>query len=292
LLDKSENFEDKLKDNETMKIKKQIVTPPGAARNIAENEKSAQRGAFTLIELLVVIAIIAILAAMLLPALARAKDAARRGACLSNVRQIEVAFKLFTSDNSDVFPKAVTEREATDTTRWGAIGTTAGDVAPFSIRGQLQSYIANTNDIANASGNSDPGANVFRCRSSVDWPAPAPGEWFTTDYGFNLSEANYTPGFGESTWYQANPSYGFNETTPESGIVHPSNFLILADAGRGDNTPSRGGLYPMQIIAPGTITQAQLLERHNQRANVGYEDGHGGEINFTNTWTLGQWQRN
>jgi prepilin-type N-terminal cleavage/methylation domain-containing protein/prepilin-type processing-associated H-X9-DG protein len=275
-----------------MKIKKWIVRSGGEAGYPAENKERVKKRAFTLIELLVVIAIIAILAAMLLPALARAKDSAKRAACLSNVRQIGVAFKLFTSDNADQFPKAVTEREATDSTRWGAIGTTADAVAPFSIRGQLQPYIANTNFISNANGNSDPGANVFRCRSSVDWPAPGPGQWFTTDYGFNLSEANYTPGFGQSAWYQANPSYGFNESTPESSILKPSNFIILADAGRGDNTPSRGGLYPIQVIAPGTTSQAQLLERHDHRANTGYADGHTEEITFTNSWTAGQWQRN
>ena len=74
-----------------------------------------------------VIAIIAILAAMLLPALARAKDAAKRGACLSNTRQVAIAFKLFLGDNSDHFPKAVTEREATDTARWGTIPDTPDD---------------------------------------------------------------------------------------------------------------------------------------------------------------------
>ncbi|HXI69712.1 MAG TPA: DUF1559 domain-containing protein [Verrucomicrobiae bacterium] len=66
--------------------------------------RGAPRGAFTLIELLVVIAIIAILAAMLLPALARAKESGRRIACLNNLRQLSLAAQMYVSDSQGFFP--------------------------------------------------------------------------------------------------------------------------------------------------------------------------------------------
>jgi prepilin-type N-terminal cleavage/methylation domain-containing protein/prepilin-type processing-associated H-X9-DG protein len=114
-----------------------------------------QRRGFTLIELLVVIAIIAILAAILFPVFARAREKARQASCQSNLKQIMLAMKQYTSDYDETFPIGTTAISAGTqlcpagpccTKAWSPNknATTPGGVANGFIHQRLDPYVKNT----------------------------------------------------------------------------------------------------------------------------------------------------
>jgi len=102
-----------------------------------------RKSGFTLIELLVVIAIISILAAMLLPTLGRAKQRAWATACLSNVKQIGLASRMYADDNSDALPRSAHQGASWVATLQPYCGGTNLWRCPRDEKSRLYSYALN-----------------------------------------------------------------------------------------------------------------------------------------------------
>jgi prepilin-type N-terminal cleavage/methylation domain-containing protein/prepilin-type processing-associated H-X9-DG protein len=196
-------------------------------------------GAFSLIELLIVVAIVAILVAMTMPALNRAKTRAQTAKCVENVRQLGAAFQLYSAENDGNLPYThyIGEQyQGTEQLWWHR------EIAP---------YLGFTWD-----ENSDwyatsklPG--VFRCPSD-----PFYASWWGAEesYGCNM-------------WLTQAPSAG-TPRTKRMAIARPSEMILLADTG---HIPEDGGIS--LAVAPNDPSLA-LMARHNGSGTVGWLDGH------------------
>ena len=190
--------------------------------------------AFTLIELLVVIAIIAILAALLLPALARAKEKARATICLSNVRQWSTAFWMYGDDYDDFFPY---EGQPGDISTGFNLNAWFNVATVYAGEERLMDLYAHGNPPIGGS------KNIFSCPSTARKLSTTP----TAPHPYFM--------------------YGFNNRLDPDGARQFKRTEVLQPTDTVTFTESSEDQYP---FASGVYTAA----RHHLRAALGFVDGH------------------
>jgi prepilin-type N-terminal cleavage/methylation domain-containing protein len=217
----------------------------------------APQNAFTLIELLVVIAIIAILAAMLLPALAGAKRKAQAIGCLNNGRQLGLATHLYLGDNGDRYPMGVDIGKTTPTS-WS-------DPSAWPL--QLMGYLAVTTNAGNA-------RTVFVC----------PSEILTAANGMTFPLSPTGTPFQESFRVNACVFHmitaGKNTSALRSTQIHaPSEILMLGEQEYNARTvqfpPSEWNTYwSGWNSGTGKWGGSAGMNRHNNAETAVAADGH------------------
>jgi prepilin-type N-terminal cleavage/methylation domain-containing protein/prepilin-type processing-associated H-X9-DG protein len=214
-------------------------------------------GAFTLIELLVVIAIIAILASMLLPGLARAKERARVAKCVSNQRQVVVGYLLYAGDQNDFLPVAGNPDLAQG----------AGWVAPSRWFLEITPYIANATDGLKYTNLVAKG-RVIVCPSAVIEkviPTNVPGWQGYGGYGHNYAYLGYTP----------------DDRKRVTQVSKPVDTCM-----NGDGLDPTAGLswWNYGYLYPPTVAMGNPMKyvRHGKGGNYSWVDGHVA----SKSWTL------
>jgi len=187
-----------------------------------------KRHGFTLIELLVVVSIIALLIAMLLPALSQAREAAAGALCMSNERQLAIAIRVYMGDNESIYPA-------------GVVGTGPGGTFDFSVDSWAQdSWATKTLDYVST-------VEAFFCPK---WDF---GDRFSLKFANDYSQTN--PGaFGALVSYGINGSNldGLGRVVPDVGhgkkyvregeVKEPSEVYLLGE-GADNLNPGNGQPY-------------------------------------------------
>ena len=227
---------------------------------IVQRASFRSRRAFTLIELLVVIAIIAILAALLLPALAAAKQKAYRISCLNNLRQVGLFMQLYSDDNHDFFPGDhsytwYTPPSGDDQDNWWGV------------------YIFP--NIGNNANN-----NVFHCPAIKDASQNGGFDWsFKRDkvgYGFNdYFLGGYPQDASVDPTTVAGYKYTCNQFFKRTGVVRPTDTLLVSDSQPDMNGQfSESRWWPKACELSGGLLQGVYTARHKGLGVVVFTDGH------------------
>lgn len=234
--------------------------------------KQQTKKAFTLIELLVVIAIIAILAAMLLPALAAAKKKAQKINCVNNLKQVGLAFRIWSGDNNDKYPMSVAANQggAQDYIKYG---TPAPALNPIMV------FMVMSNELSTP--------KVTYCPSD-NYHSTTP----TNFNGFYMGRgaANAAPGAqtadGQCSYFvngngsDVDPQMIItgdvnvgNQTA--TGNAQPATYAFIATAG-SPGTPNAASSQLLSATAWGTANGAWAWtqnDMHQKSGNIGLGDG-------------------
>lgn len=218
-----------------------------------------KRQSFTLIELLVVIAIIAILAALLLPSLSKARDTARRIQCAGNLGQIQKSTFMYAGDNADIIWYSGYGLPAYD--NWAQTLSASGQ-----YKASQTAYLPNKNIlVCPASTLQGKFLDPFRIYGMYDG-------WHDSAYA---SKSATTGAFRTPDSADAHLFYNLNK------FSRPSEFVLYADTQSTAASAQAG--KPLWYFVPNSTSMenAGVALIHNNFANCAFVDGHSASLNYT-----------
>lgn len=239
-----------------------VAAPPVAAMHKHGAKGRVMKSVFTLIELLVVIAIIAILASLLLPALSKAKDTARKVQCIGNIKQTSIAWAEYAQESNDIIIPANIYRD------W------RHKLAPYILG--TESWSDGGHSLSNNHGGQP--YCVLICPAN---PYTASYS-LTTSYRYNYTyslRTGYSTDRSPDTIWSGSP--GGNFPLRLSQIKSPSEKVVMSDA-RAQVSTRDGTDYMNSIFVMASATYfPPSYEWHSNGANFLYTDGHAGWVSHS-----------